>query len=55
MSLKSGKHGVGSEFRSKKGQDGGINRKKMGGRVGYEKPNEDTLTVAINRYTRTAG
>ena len=33
----------------------GLTGQKMGGKVGYEKPNVDTLTVAINRYTRTAG
>ena len=39
----------------KKGRRAGLTGKKMGGKVEYEKLNVDTLTVAINRYTRTAG
>ena len=52
MSFKSGRD---RNSRVKKGRMAGLTGKKMGGKVGYENPNVDTLTVAINRYTRTAG
>ena len=43
---------MGSGFPGKKGRDGGINRKKMGGKAGFENPIVDPLLSQINTRLR---